>query len=80
MSVLGIFNKAKLENGIVWSGFFGMATIPIYFCTDKWLFPTLKLEKTTKKLISQETFKLLLSISTFIGFIYGYNTQRRLTH
>jgi hypothetical protein len=75
-----LFNMQKMENGIIWGGLFGLSVLPIQFGVSKFLIPKLEFKEESKNLITEQSFKLLLSTFTVIGFIYGYNTKRRLTY
>ncbi len=74
------FNVKKIENGILWSGIFGLSTLPIYYYIDKRLIPKISDEFVFKEIASNEALKFLLGMSTLLGFLYGYNTQRRLSN
>ncbi len=84
MSMLSIINTQinvkKIESGILWGGIFGLSTLPIYYYIDNCLIPKISDEFVFKEIASNEALKFLLRMSFFIGFLYGYNTQRRLSN
>ena len=71
-------NVKKIESGILWGGMLGLSTLPIYYYIDKRLIPKISDEFVFKEIASNEALKFLLGMSTLVGFLYGYNTQRRL--
>ena len=53
-------NVKKIENGILWSGVFGLSTLPVYYYVDRHFIPKLSDEYVFKQLASSESLKLLL--------------------
>ena len=68
----------KTQNGLLWGTLFGITAIPlqagIYFNFIK----NLNVSKEFKHKLNQETFKLLSLTTSLLGFMYGYNTSRKL--
>jgi len=68
----------RVENGLLWSSVFTISTIPLGLCSYKFLLPKLNVQDNEKKILNEQILKLLLTSSALIGFLYGFNTKRRL--
>ena len=81
MSLLNTIHiTEKTHNGILWGTLFGITMIPIQFGIHHKLIKKLNTNEEFKYKLSKETFKLLFMTSSLIGFLYGYNTSRKLTN
>ena len=69
----------KTYNGLLWGTLFGITTIPLQFGIYHKLIKKLNTNNEFKYKLNKETFKLLFLTSSLLGFIYGYNTSKRLT-
>ena len=70
----------KTQNGLLWSTLFGITTIPLQLGIHYNFIKKLNTNEEFKYKLSKETFKLLFLTSSFVGFVYGYNTSRRFTN
>ena len=70
----------KTHNGLLWGTIFGITTIPLQLGIHHTFIKKLNTNEEFKYKLNKETFKLIFITSSFIGFIYGYNTSRRLTN
>jgi hypothetical protein len=75
-----LINIQKMENGIIWGGIFGLSVLPIQLGISKFLIPKLEFKEDANNFITEQSFKLLLSTFTVVGFIYGYNTKHRFVN
>ena len=81
---MSLFQTIKLtenvHNGLLWGTLFGISIIPLQFGINQTFIKKLNTNQEFKRQIKNETFKLLFFTSSLIGFVYGYNTSRRLTN
>ena len=79
MSLLSIITPSKrVENGLMWSSVFTLSTLPLSLCSYKFLLPKLTINDNEKKIVNEQIIKILLTSAAFIGFLYGFNTKKRL--
>jgi hypothetical protein len=81
---MSLFQTIKLtenvHNGLLWGTLFGISIIPLQYGINQTFIKKLNTNQEFKQQIKNETFKLLFFTSSLIGFVYGYNTSRRLTN
>ena len=81
---MSLFQTIKLtenvHNGLLWGTLFGISIIPLQYGINQTFIKKLNTNQEFKRQIKNETFKLLFFTSSLIGFVYGYNTSRRLTN
>lgn len=70
----------KTYNGLLWGTLFGITTIPLQFGIYHKLIKKLNTNNEFKYKLNKETFKLLFLTSSLLGFMYGYNTSRRIAN
>ena len=68
----------KTHNGLLW-GFIWNYNNTIQLGIHYTFIKKLNLNEEFKYKLSKETFKLLFLTSSLVGFVYGYNTSKRLT-
>ena len=73
-----ITSSKRVENGLLWSSIFSLSTLPLSFCSYKFLIPKLNFDDNSKRILNEEIIKMLFTTSAIIGFLYGFNTKRRL--
>ena len=77
MSILEIMLNKKIENGIIWAGVFGMSALPLQITINSFLLPRFNLYNEDKQIIKEEILKMIITGTTILGFIYGYNTNNK---
>tara|TARA_B100001027_G_C16152137_1_gene278657 strand:- start:324 stop:581 length:258 start_codon:yes stop_codon:yes gene_type:complete len=70
----------KTYNGLLWGTFFTITTVPLQLGIHYKFIKKLNTDDNFKYKLSKETFKLLFLTSSLTGFVYGYNTSKKLTH
>jgi len=73
-----ITSSKRIENGLLWSSIFSISTLPLGFCSYKFLLPKLNFDDNSKRILNEEIMKMLFTTSALIGFLYGFNTKRTL--
>ena len=75
-----LLNSNKLENGLVWSSIFTVSTMPVGYIANSLILPRFKLSLENKDILGEQVLKLLFGTSAIIGFLYGFNTTRRISN